>query len=348
MNRTSRLQRSFRGMNAPMKWFSWTAAVALTLVAAGALGCDESGDGTASAETGASSKAASSASPAGSSPGGAAASNGAAPNGAPPDGPSPTGQAGVVPPPSPGGSAGAPPLPPQPGTAAPALVASAPPGFTASPPPALPPAPPAPEPVKLPTPKAGSADAVAADIDKIYVPQKNFEASFDQSQRLKVQGKTVESKGRVFVQKPDKVAFKYINGNIIVSDGVTLKTYVKADEQMVIQNLKGTQAKGAVSFLMGNGIRQSFTFEFHTKPWEPGWVLRGTPREATAHYEHVFFFVDRTFTGRKSAEAMKTVILIDAQGNRNRFDFTRASFPATLRSEVFTFTPPPGTNIVRQ
>jgi len=345
MNRSARLKRSFRGMKAPMQSFSWTAAFAVAVMAAGPLGCDESSGEGAPSSPGGSAKPV--ASTAGGSPSGAAAgsSNETPPN---PDGPSPTAQAVVdpTPPPPAGGSTGAP-VPAAPNTGAPAAVASAPPlvPVPAAPPP---PAPPPPALVKLPPVKAGSADAVAKGVDDIYVPQKNFEASFDQSQRLKVQGKTVESKGRVFVQKPDKVAFKYINGNIIVSDGVTLKTYVKADEQMVVQSLKGTQAKGAVSFLMGNGIRQSFTFEFHTKPWEPGWVLRGAPREATSHYEHVFFFVDRTFTGRKSAEAMKTVILIDAQGNRNRFDFTRASFPATLRDEVFTFTPPPGTNIVRQ
>lgn len=327
-----------------MKLFCSMAGFGALVLSGAALGCDDSSDDAAAANP-----AAPSAKPAtGTAPGtGSAAAP--APSGGTPDGPAPTSMAIVDPvAPAPSGSAAV--APPAPSAGQPAPLASAP--AVIEPPPATPPplapAPPPPPPVNLPEPKAGSADAVAADVDAIYVPQKNFEASFDQSQRLKVQGKTIESKGRVFVQKPDKVAFKYHNGNIIVSDGTTLKTYVKADEQMVIQNLKGTQAKGAVSFLMGNGLRPSFTVEFHTKPWEPGWVLRGKPRQATSHYEHVFFFIDRTFTGRKSAEAMKTVMLIDAQGNRNRFDFTRAAFPETLRPEVFTFTPPPGTNIVRQ
>ena len=38
---------------------------------------------------------------------------------------------------------------------------------------------------------------------------------------------------------------------------------------------------------------------------------------------------------------------IDAQGNKNRFDFTEASFPASVPATEWEFTPPAGTNITK-
>ncbi len=44
---------------------------------------------------------------------------------------------------------------------------------------------------------------------------------------------------------------------------------------------------------------------------------------------------------------MKRVLVVDAQGNRNRFDFTEVAQPDKIDPAEFTFTPPPGTNIVK-
>jgi len=44
---------------------------------------------------------------------------------------------------------------------------------------------------------------------------------------------------------------------------------------------------------------------------------------------------------------MRRVLIVDAQGNKNRFDFEGAAQPAAVDPAEFTFTPPPGTNTTR-
>jgi outer membrane lipoprotein carrier protein len=45
---------------------------------------------------------------------------------------------------------------------------------------------------------------------------------------------------------------------------------------------------------------------------------------------------------------VRRVLLLDAQGNRNRFDFAKPAVNTKVLSGEFTFTPPAGTQIVRQ
>jgi outer membrane lipoprotein carrier protein len=41
------------------------------------------------------------------------------------------------------------------------------------------------------------------------------------------------------------------------------------------------------------------------------------------------------------------VLVLDAQGNRNRFDFLHVEEPARMPPGEFEFEPPPGTQILR-
>lgn len=212
---------------------------------------------------------------------------------------------------------------------------------------------PAPEPaeaaVKLPPAAPGTADAVAEAIDAIYVPKKTFFAKFKQEHMQKISGVVKRSTGTIYVEKPNKLSFRYDppNKNRIVSDGNRIKIYVAEDQQMIEQPVGNSQYPGALAFLMGNGIRPSFTFTFHDKANFPGGhVLVGKPRVATPHYESVLFYVDKNMLAARDANAVRRVLIIDAQANRNRFDFEGASQPAKIDSGEWVFTPPAGTNIV--
>jgi outer membrane lipoprotein-sorting protein len=44
---------------------------------------------------------------------------------------------------------------------------------------------------------------------------------------------------------------------------------------------------------------------------------------------------------------MSGVLIRDAQGNKNRFDFTGATQPASFPPDEFVFAPPPGTNVTK-
>jgi outer membrane lipoprotein carrier protein len=203
----------------------------------------------------------------------------------------------------------------------------------------------------LDKPAAGSADAMAEAIDKIYVGQKTFSAKFSQEYTTKVTGIVKKSSGTVFVQKPDKISFRYDppSKNRIVSDGTTLKVYVAEDSQMFVSPVDKSQYPGALAFIMGKGLRPSFSFRFEEKAKnDKGPVLEGKPRTASPYYEKVFFFVDKALLDKGDAGAIARVIVLDAQGNRNRFSFESARHPDSIDASEFMFEPPAGTDIKKQ
>lgn len=205
------------------------------------------------------------------------------------------------------------------------------------------------EPLKpLPPPAPGSADEIASQIDTIFLGRKTFKARFKQEHTQKATGIVKKSSGIVFVEKPNKISFRYDapNNNRIVSDGTTLKIYVAEDSQMFLQPIQKTEYPGALSFLMGNGLRPSFTFSIHEKAkFEGGPVLNGKPRAATPYYEYVLFYADKSLLEKKDPGVIRRVLIVDAQGNKNRFDFEDVSQPSSIEPGEFIFNPPAGTNI---
>ena len=210
--------------------------------------------------------------------------------------------------------------------------------------------PPEPE-VKVEPAAPGSADAIAQLVDDIFVPKKTFFARFKQQHEQKVSGVKKSSAGVIYSEKPNKLSFRYDppNKNRIVSDGLKLKVYVADDAQMIEQPVGNSQYPGALSFLMGKGLRPSFTFSFNTaaeKSFPGGYVLNGKPRSPTPHYERVQFYIDKNMLAAKDANAVRRVLILDTQGNKNRFDFEGASQPSSISSAEWAFTPPAGTNVV--
>ncbi|KYF84817.1 hypothetical protein BE11_03885, partial [Sorangium cellulosum] len=196
--------------------------------------------------------------------------------------------------------------------------------------------------------EAGSAEAVAAEVDTIFVGKKTYLARFKQEHTQKISGAVKKQSGVVSVEKPNKISFRYDppNQNRIVSDGASLKIYVAEDRQMFVTPVQNSEYPGALSFLMGHGLRPSFTFTFNEKAnFEGGPVLVGKPRAPTPHYEFVMFYIDRALLAKKDPGVIRRVLIVDAQGNRNRFDFENASQPASIDPAEFRFTAPPGTDV---
>jgi outer membrane lipoprotein carrier protein len=182
-------------------------------------------------------------------------------------------------------------------------------------------------------------------VQVVYDKAKSFKASFKQKYTVQAYGdKTKDSNGSVIFEKPGKMSWRYSNnGNRVVSDGQLLKIYEKANKQLLEQPLGKSQLPAALSFLTGQGrLNQNFVFsELKSAKYPTGYVLQGTPTQASAAYDRVVFYVDAaTFHVRR-------VIIIDVQRNRNSFEFTSAEMNKKPPSGEFHFTPPPGTQIIR-
>jgi outer membrane lipoprotein carrier protein len=196
-------------------------------------------------------------------------------------------------------------------------------------------------------PATPTADAIAAKVQAFYDQTKTFQASFKQEYFIRMHDQHRTSEGRVAFEKPGKMSWKYDqpNGNRVVSDGRTLKVYDRENQQMFEQPVDKSQYPAALAFLMGQGeLTRSFTLRLldpTTVKFEGGWVLEGTPKDATPAYQKVLLYVDA------ATSQVRRVLILDAQGNRNRFDFNNPLVNTPVPNAEFNFTPPEGTQIVR-
>ncbi|HVY48313.1 MAG TPA: outer membrane lipoprotein carrier protein LolA [Minicystis sp.] len=192
-----------------------------------------------------------------------------------------------------------------------------------------------------------TAEEIGQRVQAFYDSTKTFKATFQQTYTIKVQGVKKVSSGKVIFEKPGKMSWTYNapNGNRVVSDGNVIKVYEKENEQMYETNVKGSQYPAALAFLMGKGqLTKDFTLRLldaSKMQFEGGWVLEGTPKDATPAYQKVLLYVDG------GTNQVRRALILDAQGNRNRFDFSSPVVNQPVPASEFQFTPPPGTKIIK-
>jgi len=199
-------------------------------------------------------------------------------------------------------------------------------------------------PVKL---TQAEADALLAKVQGFYDQTTSYHCDFTQEFWVKAYNQKKNSRGKVVFAKPGKMHWSYDDpkDNKVISDGMQLKVYEAANKQLYEQSINQSQYPAALSFLTGNGkLAQHFTFDLfegESMNFPGGYVLVGTPKQATAAYQKVLFYVD------KQTSQVRRVMVLDAQGNRNRFDFQNPRVNEAVPANHFQFTPPAGTSIVR-
>lgn len=191
-----------------------------------------------------------------------------------------------------------------------------------------------------------SANEVATNVQKFYDRTKTFKAGFQQRYHVKAYNKRKDSKGTVVFEKPGKMSWRYTNnGNRVVSDGKVIKVYEADNKQMYEQSMKNSQYPAALAFLVGGGnLRKEFKLrKLNAKQmnFEGGYVLEGVPKEPTPAYQKILLYVDA------GTYQVRRVLLLDAQGNRNRFDFVTPTVNQKVAGGEFQFKPPSGTQIIK-
>jgi outer membrane lipoprotein carrier protein len=194
---------------------------------------------------------------------------------------------------------------------------------------------------------APTAEEIAGRVQKFYDSTTTFRATFKQTYTIKVQNVQKVSTGKVAFEKPGKMSWAYDapNGNRVVSDGNTIKVYEKENDQMYEVSVAKSQYPAALAFLMGKG---SLVRDFNLRlldaaqmKFENGYVLEGTPKEATPAYSKTILYVDA------QTNQVRRALILDAQGNRNRFDFDAPVVNVPVPKSEFEFTPPPGTKVIK-
>ena len=181
----------------------------------------------------------------------------------------------------------------------------------------------------------------------VYDQSRTFQASFQQLFTVKAYATEKTSSGTVTFEKPGKMLWRYDRpqNNRVVSDGTLMKIYEATNQQMYEQPMEKSQYPAALSFLTGTGkLADSFAFDVvpgDKVAFPGGYALVGTPKEPTPAYSKVMFYVDL------GTSQVRRVMIIDGQGNRNRFDFVNPQFNVPIPPDTFRYVPPTGTTIVR-
>jgi len=200
-------------------------------------------------------------------------------------------------------------------------------------------------------PKSAAAEVTALDIaqrvQNFYDNTKTFRADFKQTYVIRATGTEKKSFGDVLFAKPGKMSWRYKNnGNRVIADGRVIRVFEEENKQMFESDMGKSAYPAALSFLVGEGkLQQSFTLkklDARQMKFEGGFVIEAKPKEATPAYKAMILYVDA------ATAQERRVLLVDAQGNRNRFDFSNPSVNTKFEPTEFTFTPPAGTQIVRQ
>jgi outer membrane lipoprotein carrier protein len=191
-----------------------------------------------------------------------------------------------------------------------------------------------------------SANDLADRMQKFYDKTKTFQATFKQRYWVEAYRKTKDSNGLVTFAKPGQMSWRYKNnGNRVVSDGKTIKIYEADNKQMYLQPVGKSQYPAALSFLIGGGnLRTTFRLKMldaRAMGFEGGHVMMGIPKSPTPAYQKVFFYVDA------GTYQVRRVLLLDAQRNRNRFDFVTPVVNKAIQTTEFRFVPPRGTRIIK-
>ncbi|MDP9151717.1 MAG: outer membrane lipoprotein carrier protein LolA [Myxococcota bacterium] len=196
-------------------------------------------------------------------------------------------------------------------------------------------------------PAALLPDQAVAAVQSFYDKSQTFQSDFQQKFWVKAYNQEKSSRGRVTFAKPGKMDWVYDDprDNRVVSDGMVIRVYEAANKQMFEQPVDKSQYPAALSFLTGTGrLSDAFGFEVVSgdqMKFTGGYVLVGTPKQPTPAYSKVLFYVD------SATSQVRRVMIIDGQGNRNRFDFVNPKVNEPVKAGEFSFTPPPGTSVVR-
>lgn len=188
---------------------------------------------------------------------------------------------------------------------------------------------------------------IAASVQTFYGKTSGLKARFVQVYVNKLYNKTYRSSGDVTFLKPGKMRWDYgkPKGKTIATDGKRLVMYEPRTEdepaQCITQPMGKHQLPQAFSFLTGTG---NLARDFHlrklaVKDARVGFALELRPKEDNPRYERLIFYVAPQKGGTPSG-VVRRVLILDAAGNRNRFDFSKVTWNPKVKKSAFGFKPP--------
>lgn len=187
-----------------------------------------------------------------------------------------------------------------------------------------------------------SLEAIIQGVEKAYNGTDSLEARFEQRYHSKVFRRSRLSKGTVRFARPGLMDWRYESPKHrrYLLDGRDLWVHrMDEGEVMVRRDYDGGELRAALRFLWGRGrLDKGFKVTLIRQDAKRA-LLRLVPQQPSGHYKQVRLAV------RLRDFRISDSVVVDPQGNENRFTFIDAKYDKKLRSTDFKFDVPKGIKV---
>ncbi len=200
----------------------------------------------------------------------------------------------------------------------------------------------------FPEPVPDPSEVMARVQDK-YDQAGSFKTWFRQETREAKASQGDKASGVMFFQKPSRMRWQYESPpdqkKEVFSDGRQVWIYIPEDALALVYPLNQVLRSDLVlRFFSGIGkVTQDFHL-FWQRPPEAGlnYIIRLEPRQPQAELKRLILTIN------PGTHLVENLEFSNALGEETRFAFSRTTLGVKLAPSFFTFTPPPGVQIVRE
>jgi outer membrane lipoprotein carrier protein len=192
-------------------------------------------------------------------------------------------------------------------------------------------------------------DAVMTRVQAQYDKAGGFQARFRQESHLKAAGASDSAAGWMYFMKPCRMRWQYETPpeqkKEIVSDGRLVWMYMPQDGIVMVYKLDQVLRSDLVMrFFSGMGqFQKDFTVAWQRPPKEgASFIIDLFPKKDQPELKRL------TLTINPDTYLVEKLEFTNAMGEESRFNFTQVKLEVPLGREFFTFTPPPGVQVVRE
>jgi len=190
---------------------------------------------------------------------------------------------------------------------------------------------------------------VVARVQTQYDRPGGFKTWFRQETRQKGAAQGDKAEGWMYFQKPCRMRWQYEKPpdqkKEVIADGHQVWIYLPEEALAMVYPLNQVLRSDLVMrFFSGIGqVRQDFRLSWQRPPSEgANYVIDLVPRQAQAELKRL------TLTVNPQTYLVEKLEFSNALGEETRFAFSRTTLDVKVAPNFFTFTPPPGVQVVRE
>ncbi len=197
---------------------------------------------------------------------------------------------------------------------------------------------------------APSPQMIAQELQKAYNQTKTLTADFQQITVSQMSHRKKFGSGTLILAKPGLMRWDYQKPDhqVFVCDGNTISMYFSKEKQMIVSSAQQyLESDLTYSFFAGTGdILRDFIV---TSPDEEdiedsadAYQIKIVPKHGNPQIDYINIWADHT------SFLLKRIKVTDKFGSETEINFSNLVRNETIDQAIFTFRPPPGTELVQQ